>query len=90
MPITYTKYGNFRLTFYTFMICDGDDVSCSDNKDLFTVSVDSTDDIEMTFDLNYYQDTKGWKKTTIDFEIQPYDKTYIVSLLDDIVKIYSL
>ena len=79
-PISYNKYGNFRLTFYSFMICDGDEASCSALKDYLTVDVDATNDTVISFDLKYHQDTKGWKKTSIDLFIDPYDPTWLVGI----------
>ena len=60
------------------MICDGDEASCSALKDYLTVDVDATNDTVISYDLKYYQDTKGWKKTSVDVFIDPYDPTWLV------------
>ena len=78
-PISYTKFGNFRLNINTFMICDGDEASCSLLADYLTIKVRSTKTVEKSLDLKYYQNSEGWKKTSIDLFIEPYDSTVIVS-----------
>lgn len=81
-PISYNKYGNFRITFYSFMICDGDEASCAGVQDYLTVSAEATNDTEVSLDLKYHQDTQGWKKTSVDLFIDPYDPTWLTFVVN--------